>query len=211
MSPLPKSLLVLLNSPERFIPMWYLTSAAQQPQVSDVIIHTSHCPSYFQQWGRPLQPAKRLHYFSPKDCCYKSLLLSRWIKDHWESIMWRPASVRQRRWTSCSSFIQCSVGTSKYVVTDLMRASDREGQMLQSAVGLSGFFFFPSFKDILQWNVPNCHHLLSHSTRQACNEGVEPHFEMNVLIHWRGGNCALIDLQQLRGTSKPVVEYLRCN
>lgn len=135
--------------------------------------------------------------------------------------MWRPACVRQRRWTSWSFIIQCSVRTSKYMVTDyyniliisLMRASDREGQILQSAVGLSAFFFLQrhpavkctklsssalTFHQTASWNTV-CSlvwtGLCGNIHIQACNEGVEP-CEMNVLIHWRGGNCALIDLQQ---------------
>lgn len=83
-----------------------------------------------------------------------------------------------------------------------MRASDDEGRMLESAVGLSGFwFFFPSPKASrreMYQTVIICSHIppdseLKHCVLswtgwsgkfhiQACNEGAEP-CEMNVLIH----------------------------
>lgn len=81
-----------------------------------------------------------------------------------------------------------------------MRASDREGQMLESAVGLSGFFFFPSPKasrSEMHQTVIICSHIpphieLKHCVQswtgwsgkfhiQACYKGAEP-CEMNVVI-----------------------------
>lgn len=132
--------------------MWHLTSAAQQlchnPYFTLSLIFSVAGPAITASPVPAIFFSLRTVVINLRECGF---LLSGWNKDHWESIMWRPACVRQRRWTSWSFIIQCSVWTSKYMVKDyyniliisLMRASDREGQILQSAVGLSGFFFSP--------------------------------------------------------------------
>lgn len=149
--------------------------------------------------------------------------------------MRKPACVRQRKWTLCSFFVQCSVLNLEYMVRDyddilnisLIHALEREEKPMLSAVGLSFFFS----KSVPQWNVPDCHHLLSHSTSQwaetPCADS-ERFVWINSYsgLQWRSRYLRIkrsdtlkkrklyIDwpaAEQLRGASKPRVTHLKFN